>query len=255
MTLAPLAINGKVVVGRQWWRSGYTRLRGCLRCQDRETSMAVSGRFQARATRTRFVDGRQLENWRRAHLGYGDLRSRVEPGLWGWAIQVPTGTAIHEMAITYIRARCWPSRPILDASRWYFQFTPHDTHDWDSNHVPILFDTKAGDRKRRLVAIANRNAFLLRFGSCHRRFVAGRPYAKQTGQRGSMRRVGLSDYRVPNLQKRAPFFTRTRTALRFGSVHPTALKLVWCTSRFVRSARRTSNAIWSTRSARSTHVV
>src|SRR5204862_3476437 len=21
--------------------------------------------------------------------------------------------------------------------RWYFQFTPHDTHDWDSNHVPI----------------------------------------------------------------------------------------------------------------------
>ena len=24
--------------------------------------------------------------------------------------------------------------------RWYFQFTPHDTHDWDSNHVPVLFD-------------------------------------------------------------------------------------------------------------------
>src|SRR6202049_5034859 len=75
------------------------------------------------------------------------------------------------------------------------------------------------------------------------------------GQRVSMRRVGLSDYRVRNLQKRARFFTRTLTALRFGSVHPTAPKLVWCTSRFVRSARRTSNVLWSTRSARSTQVV
>jgi hypothetical protein len=22
------------------------------------------------------------------------------------------------------------------ALRWYFQFTPHDTHDWDAAHVP-----------------------------------------------------------------------------------------------------------------------
>ena len=22
--------------------------------------------------------------------------------------------------------------------RWYYQFTPHDLHDWDSNHVPVL---------------------------------------------------------------------------------------------------------------------
>src|SRR6202040_821781 len=62
--------------------------------------------------------------------------------------------------------------------RWYFQFTPHDTHDWDSNHVPILFDTKAGDRKRRLVAIANRNAFYYVLDPVTREFVAGRPYAK-----------------------------------------------------------------------------
>src|SRR6202165_3781607 len=75
------------------------------------------------------------------------------------------------------------------------------------------------------------------------------------GQRVSMRRVGLSDYRVRNLQKRAPSFTRTRTALRFGSVHPTALTLVSCTSRFVRSARHTLNAIWNTRSARIMQVV
>ena len=24
--------------------------------------------------------------------------------------------------------------------KWYFQFTPHDTHDWDSTQIPILLD-------------------------------------------------------------------------------------------------------------------
>jgi alcohol dehydrogenase (cytochrome c) len=24
--------------------------------------------------------------------------------------------------------------------RWHFQFTPHDTHDWDANQVPVLAD-------------------------------------------------------------------------------------------------------------------
>ena len=24
--------------------------------------------------------------------------------------------------------------------KWYFQFTPHDTHDWDANETPILID-------------------------------------------------------------------------------------------------------------------
>ena len=64
--------------------------------------------------------------------------------------------------------------------RWYFQFTPHDTHDWDSNHVPILFDTTTGGRKRKLVAIANRNAFYYVLDRVTGEFVAGRPYARQT---------------------------------------------------------------------------
>ena len=31
--------------------------------------------------------------------------------------------------------------------KWHYQFTPHDTHDWDSNHVPVLGD--GHDRRRR----------------------------------------------------------------------------------------------------------
>jgi alcohol dehydrogenase (cytochrome c) len=68
--------------------------------------------------------------------------------------------------------------------RWHFQFTPHDTHDWDSTHVPILFDAKIQDRPRKLVAVANRNAFYYVLDRVTGEFIAGRPYARQTWAKG-----------------------------------------------------------------------
>ena len=43
--------------------------------------------------------------------------------------------------------------------RWHFQFTPHDTHDWDSNHVPVIADVPINGRTRKVVMVANRNGF------------------------------------------------------------------------------------------------
>ena len=33
--------------------------------------------------------------------------------------------------------------------RWHYQFTPHDTHDWDSNHVPVLAELRVDGQPRR----------------------------------------------------------------------------------------------------------
>lgn len=43
--------------------------------------------------------------------------------------------------------------------KWHFQFTPHDTHDWDANHVPVLADLTIGGQPRKVVMMANRNGF------------------------------------------------------------------------------------------------
>jgi alcohol dehydrogenase (cytochrome c) len=43
--------------------------------------------------------------------------------------------------------------------RWHYQFTPHDTHDWDSNHVPVLAQLTIERRRRDVVMVANRNGF------------------------------------------------------------------------------------------------
>lgn len=40
---------------------------------------------------------------------------------------------------------------------WYFQASPHDTHDWDSNEAPVLFDGTVNGQPRKLLAMAARN--------------------------------------------------------------------------------------------------
>jgi acido-empty-quinoprotein group A len=41
--------------------------------------------------------------------------------------------------------------------KWYFQVSPHDTHDFDNNTAPILFDKTVNGKKRQLVSQAARN--------------------------------------------------------------------------------------------------
>jgi alcohol dehydrogenase (cytochrome c) len=40
---------------------------------------------------------------------------------------------------------------------WYFQSSPHDTHDWDATETPVLFDAVMNGQPRKLLAQAARN--------------------------------------------------------------------------------------------------
>jgi alcohol dehydrogenase (cytochrome c) len=46
---------------------------------------------------------------------------------------------------------------------WYYQVSPHDTHDWDAAQTPVLIDGVIDGKPRKLLAQANRNGhfFLL----------------------------------------------------------------------------------------------
>ena len=41
--------------------------------------------------------------------------------------------------------------------QWYFQSSPHDTHDWDATQTPVLFDADFNGQPRKLLAQASRN--------------------------------------------------------------------------------------------------
>ena len=42
---------------------------------------------------------------------------------------------------------------------WYFQPSPHDTHDWDDVQTPVLFDAVFKGQKRKMLAQAARNGY------------------------------------------------------------------------------------------------
>ena len=63
--------------------------------------------------------------------------------------------------------------------KWYFQFVPHDTHDWDANEAPVLVDRNYQGRDRRLLVQANRDGFYYVLDRETGKFLAGRPFIKQ----------------------------------------------------------------------------
>lgn len=67
--------------------------------------------------------------------------------------------------------------------RWHYQFTPHDLHDWDSNHVPVLADIVIEGDLRRVVMLANRNGFFYVLDRVTGELLLGRPFTGTTWAR------------------------------------------------------------------------
>ena len=81
---------------------------------------------------------------------------------------------------------------------WYFQFTPHDIHDWDAIQVPILADIMYEGETRKVMMWANRNAFYYTLDRETGEFLVGKPYARQTWAEG-LDENGRP-IRVPNME-------------------------------------------------------
>src|SRR5262249_10133574 len=45
-------------------------------------------------------------------------------------------------------------KPDTGKLHWYYQFTPHDLHDWDATQTPMLIDAEFHGRRRQLLAQA-----------------------------------------------------------------------------------------------------
>jgi len=67
---------------------------------------------------------------------------------------------------------------------WYFQFTPHDVHDWDAIQIPVLADIEVDGAPRKAMLWANRNGFYYTLDRETGEFLVGKPYARQTWAEG-----------------------------------------------------------------------
>lgn len=62
---------------------------------------------------------------------------------------------------------------------WYFQFTPHDVHDWDAVQPPVLIDAKFHGSDRKLLLHANRNGYFYVLDRTDGKYLLGKPFVKK----------------------------------------------------------------------------
>ena len=75
-------------------------------------------------------------------------------------------------------------KPKTGELEWYFQFTPHDTHDWDAQEPLLLVDEEFRGRPRKLLLQGNRNGFFYVLDRTDGEFLLGEPFVHQTWAEG-----------------------------------------------------------------------
>ncbi len=68
--------------------------------------------------------------------------------------------------------------------KWYHQFVPHDSHDWDAVQVPVLVDSEWQGKPRKLVYWSHRSGLYEVLDRETGQFLLGKPFAKITWATG-----------------------------------------------------------------------
>src|SRR5215475_9903201 len=184
MTMAPLAIDGKIVVGVSGGEAGIRRF---VDAYDAKTGTHAWRFYTIPAVGEPGNETWTGDSWKSgggATWVTGSYDPELKLVYWGvgnpgpdWNGDVRPGDNLYTCSLVALDAA-------TGKLRWYFQFSPHDTHDWDATHVPMLFEAKVAGKNRRLVAVANRNAFYYVLDRVTGEFITGKPYAKQTWANG-----------------------------------------------------------------------
>ena len=180
ITCAPLALDGKIIIGISGGEGG---IRGFLDAYDAKTGKQLWRFWTIPAKGEPGNETWSGDSWKTgagATWGTGSY----EPGLnllyWGTGNPGPDWNGDGRLGDNLYTCSLLALDPSTGKLRWHFQFTPHDTHDWDANQIPVLVDAQIGGSMRKLVVTANRNAFYYVLDRETGQFLLGIPYAKQT---------------------------------------------------------------------------
>lgn len=180
LTLAPLALDGKIIVGTSGGEAG---IRGFVDAYDPDTGARLWRFWTIPGPGEPGHETWGGEGWMNG-AGATWLTGSYDPELdllyWGignpgpdWNGDVRPGDNLYTCSVVALD-------PDTGELVWYFQFTPHDTHDWDANQIQVLLDLELDGRLRKVLATANRNGFFYVLDRETGEFLLGREYAHQT---------------------------------------------------------------------------
>src|SRR5271154_6612911 len=184
VTVAPLVVKDKVIVGPAGGERGIS---GFLAAYDSKTGKEVWRFNTIPHPGEPGNDTWSGDSWK---TGGGSIwvTGSYDPELnlvyWGIGNPGPDWNADSRLGDDLYTCSLVALDGDTGALKWHFQFTPHDSHDWDSTHVPVLYEAEVRGVKRKLVAVANRNAFFYVLDRSSGEFITARAYAKQTWAKG-----------------------------------------------------------------------
>ncbi|MGA8030431.1 MAG: acido-empty-quinoprotein group A [Bryobacteraceae bacterium] len=80
---------------------------------------------------------------------------------------------------------------------WYFQASPHDTHDWDDVETPVLLDGEFNGQKRKMLAQAARNGYFFLLDRASGKNLISAPYTGTNWSKG----VDSTGQPIPDAKK------------------------------------------------------
>jgi len=181
LTLAPLALDGKVIVGVSGAETG---IRGFVDAYDSKSGKLLWRTYTIPAPGEPGFDTWGKGNGWQTGGGSTWLTGSYDPDLkllyWTTGNPAPDWNADNRPGDNLYTDAVLALDPETGKMKWHFQFTPEDVHDWDSNQVVILFEGTVAGRERKLLGQANRNGFYYVLDRETGAFLTGVPYAKQT---------------------------------------------------------------------------
>jgi alcohol dehydrogenase (cytochrome c) len=180
ITAAPLIVRDKVIIGISGGEAG---IRGFLDAYDAKTGKR-SWRFHTIPDEGESGnDTWEGDSWKTGGAPTW-LTGTYDPDLnmlyWGTGNPAPDWNGDNRAGDNLYSCSVIALNPDTGELKWYFQFTPHDVHDWDANQIPVLVNTEFRGQSRKLLIMANRNAFYYILDRETGEYLHSTPYAKQT---------------------------------------------------------------------------
>ena len=176
LTGAPLVVNHSVVIGVA---GGDYGARGFLAAYDTTTGQqqwkfdTIPGPGEAGH------ETWQNEAWRSGG-GATWVTGSYDPSLdllyWGVGNPTPAFTGEERPGDNLFTNSAVALHASSGKLAWYFQFTPHDEHDWDSSQTPIIANLFINGAERKVICWPNRNGFYYVLDRVTGQFLLGTPF-------------------------------------------------------------------------------
>ncbi len=201
MTMAPLVVKGKVLVGNSGGEFG---VRGWVVALDIDTGKVAWKAFATGPDKDVLI-GKDFHPFYRSEKGR-DLGVKTWPpdawkigggSMWGWIAYDPDLNLIYygtanpgpwnqeqrpgdNKWTTTLFAR----NPDTGQAVWADQYNPHDQHDYDGINEQILLDTTIDGKPRKVLLHPDRNGYLYEIDRTNGQIISAQPYGAVNSTKG-----------------------------------------------------------------------